>query len=318
MDNFNLKSVFPPTMIENETVINKVFMQMFVDAILKNKDGLTQSNKDIGLISEILANVKEGFESHIANHPSGGIEYVHPETHPASIITGLSNVATSGNYSDLKGLPAIPTVTNDLTNALKSNYDNAYTHSNSTHAPSNAQRNADITKAEIEAKLTGAISTHTHNYASTSHGHADKVDKSKYDADIKALTDEVNTLKELVNGILNPPLPSFLGLITFKELNSIQMSDLTGLETDQLAKPQTIYTHSTGSTGNKALVLAFPKSFGIITGIVDGAGVNIMGNSYNFTEKTFNINGKNVQYIVSSTNEASLFNNSVVIKWNIS
>lgn len=38
----------------------------------------------------------------------------------------------------------------------------AYDHSQSTHAPSNAQKNSDITKAEIEAKLIGAISTHTH------------------------------------------------------------------------------------------------------------------------------------------------------------
>lgn len=37
---------------------------------------------------------------------------------------------------DGKGLSA-----NDLTNALKSNYDKAYTHSQSTHAPSNAQAN---------------------------------------------------------------------------------------------------------------------------------------------------------------------------------
>jgi hypothetical protein len=49
-----------------------------------------------------------------------------------------------------------------LTTALKANYDAAYTHSQVTHAPSNAQKNSDITKAEIEAKLTGEISTHTH------------------------------------------------------------------------------------------------------------------------------------------------------------
>ena len=41
----------------------------------------------------------------------------------------------------------------------------AYTHSTAAHAPSNAQKNSDITKAEIEAKLTGAITTHTHSYA---------------------------------------------------------------------------------------------------------------------------------------------------------
>lgn len=38
-------------------------------------------------------------------------------------------------------LPTIPTVTNDLTNDLKSNYDDAYTHSQITHAPSNAEQN---------------------------------------------------------------------------------------------------------------------------------------------------------------------------------
>lgn len=39
---------------------------------------------------------------------------------------------------------------------------NIQTHVTSAHAPSNAQKNSDITKAEIEAKLTGEISSHTH------------------------------------------------------------------------------------------------------------------------------------------------------------
>jgi hypothetical protein len=38
----------------------------------------------------------------------------------------------------------------------------AYNHSISAHAPSDAQKNSDITKAEIEAKLTGTITTHEH------------------------------------------------------------------------------------------------------------------------------------------------------------
>lgn len=42
----------------------------------------------------------------------------------------------------------------------------AYDHSQSSHAPTNAQKNSDITKAEIEAKLTGEISTHSHNIES--------------------------------------------------------------------------------------------------------------------------------------------------------
>ena len=45
----------------------------------------------------------------------------------------------------------------------KTNWNAAKAHADSAHAPSNAQKNSDITKAEIEAKLTGTISTHTHN-----------------------------------------------------------------------------------------------------------------------------------------------------------
>ena len=40
---------------------------------------------------------------------------------------------------------------------------NIQSHVISAHAPSNAQKNSDITKAEIEAKLTGEISSHTHS-----------------------------------------------------------------------------------------------------------------------------------------------------------
>jgi len=40
---------------------------------------------------------------------------------------------------------------------------NIQNHVTSTHAPSNAQKNSDITKEEIEAKLTGEISSHTHS-----------------------------------------------------------------------------------------------------------------------------------------------------------
>ena len=45
---------------------------------------------------------------------SGG--YTHPATHPASMITGLSTIATSGNYDDLTNKPTIPNKTSQLTN----------------------------------------------------------------------------------------------------------------------------------------------------------------------------------------------------------
>ena len=114
----------------------------------------------------------------------GANNYTHPTTHNATIITqdsthrfvtdtekstwnNKSNF--SGNYNDLTNKPTIPTVTNDLTNELKSNYDTAYAHSQSVHAPSNAQKNSDITKGEIEAKLIGNITSHAHSQYLTEH-----------------------------------------------------------------------------------------------------------------------------------------------------
>ena len=40
--------------------------------------------------------------------------YTHPSTHPASMITGLAAVATSGSYADLSDKPTIPTVPTDV------------------------------------------------------------------------------------------------------------------------------------------------------------------------------------------------------------
>ena len=82
---------------------------------------------------------------------------------PNFATTIANQIGTKVDKVDGKGLS-----TNDLTNALKANYDAAYTHSTSAHAPVNAQKNSDITKAEIEAKLTGNITSHTHSQYLTS------------------------------------------------------------------------------------------------------------------------------------------------------
>lgn len=44
--------------------------------------------------------------------------------------------------------------TNDLTNALKQNYDSAYSHSTSTHAPTNAEKNTIVTIRQNGVNLT--------------------------------------------------------------------------------------------------------------------------------------------------------------------
>ena len=82
---------------------------------------------------------------------------------PNFATTIANQIGTKVDKVDGKGLS-----TNDLTDSLKANYDAAYTHSTSAHAPVNAQKNSDITKAEIEAKLTGNITSHTHSQYLTS------------------------------------------------------------------------------------------------------------------------------------------------------
>jgi len=126
--------------------------------------------------------------------------YTHPANHAPSIITqDVSNrfvsdteKGTWNGKTDLSSVKAdtdiadaiskkhsnsldhshsnkstLDSVQEALTTVLKTGYDGTVTHSGSAHAPSNAQKNSDITKAEIEAQLTGAITTHTHSAAPT-------------------------------------------------------------------------------------------------------------------------------------------------------
>lgn len=57
---------------------------------------------------------------------------------------------------------------------------NIQAHVASAHAPSNAQKNSDITKAEIEAKLTGELTSHSHapNHTHTNKTTLDKITES--------------------------------------------------------------------------------------------------------------------------------------------
>ena len=69
-------------------------------------------------------------------------------------------------WNSVTGKPGTftPTLGVTSTTAFRGDYGNtAYQHSQAAHAPSNAQKNSDITKAEIEAKLTGTITSHNHN-----------------------------------------------------------------------------------------------------------------------------------------------------------
>lgn len=99
--------------------------------------------------------------------------YTHPSTHAPSIIAQDSNnrFVTDAEKATWNAKSNLALGTTSSTAFRGDQGLTAYNHSQTAHAPANAQKNSDITKAEIEAKLTGTITTHTHNYAATNHNH---------------------------------------------------------------------------------------------------------------------------------------------------
>ena len=187
-------------------------------------------------------------------------------------ITEWDNKSTfDGNYNSLTNKPTIPTVSNDLTNTLKSNYDKAYTHSQSSHAPANAQKNSDITKAEIEAKLTGNITSHSHSQYLTQHQ-----DLSSY---AKKTELHNHTNKTVLDGITSAKVQSWDSKSTF----SGNYNDLTN-------KPS-IPTKLSQLTNDKGYITSIPSEYvteteldskGYLTNVNFSLGVHSDGGIYLF------------------------------------
>lgn len=93
---------------------------------------------------------------HILAMEGGNPDWTNVQNKPAA-VTNLSGTNTGDQ--DLSGYS--PTSHNHNGVYEPSNA-NIQAHIAQTHAPSNAQKNSDITLAEIEAKLTGEITSHTH------------------------------------------------------------------------------------------------------------------------------------------------------------
>lgn len=60
------------------------------------------------MITGLSTVATSGSYDDLINKPTIPAAYTHPNTHPASMITGLATVATSGSYNDLADKPNIP------------------------------------------------------------------------------------------------------------------------------------------------------------------------------------------------------------------
>ena len=87
-----------------------------------------------------------GSDAYIKNKPTIPAAYTHPTSHPASMITGLAKVATSGSYNDLSNKPTIPTIPSSLpANGGNANTVGGYTIWTGTQAQYNAISNKSST-----------------------------------------------------------------------------------------------------------------------------------------------------------------------------
>ncbi len=140
------------------------------------------------------------------------------------------------------------------------------------------------------------------------------------DAELRGLIVSLTKrIEELEKGNTNPPTEdevkakSYCGQINFKTVEDITIDDLESLvNLVEVAKPQTVYAHSGTTVYNKTLICAIPKAEGIISSVVDGAGVDITA-SYPILEKTLN----GVVYSISCNKVAQAYNKSTVVKFNI-
>ena len=140
------------------------------------------------------------------------------------------------------------------------------------------------------------------------------------DAELRSLIASLTKrVEELENGYVPPAedevveAKSYCGQMAFKSIDAITIEDLEGLvNAVDVVKPQTTYAHSGSTVYNKTLICAIPKSEGVISSVVDGAGVDITA-SYPILEKTLN----GVVYSISCNKVAQAYNKSTVVKFNI-
>ena len=146
------------------------------------------SNKAVldGITAEQVAAWNAGTGSN-----SGGEGYTHPSTHPASMITGLATVATSGNFNDLENKPTSLPANGGNADTVGGKYASEFatsghthsgyadaTHSHTEYAASGHTHTASAVGAAASshthtpASIGAAAASHTHDYAASNHTHS--------------------------------------------------------------------------------------------------------------------------------------------------
>lgn len=160
--------------------------------------------------------------------------YTHPASHAASMITGLSTVATSGKYADLSGKPTSMTPT-------------AHTHAQS-----------DVTGL-ADALAGKAATSHTHGAVTASaNGMMIAADKTKLDG-IAAGANKTAVDSALSSTSTNPVQNKVIDNALYGKANASHthaQSDITGLATALNGKANTSHTHAQSDVTGLSTALA--------------------------------------------------------------
>ena len=164
---------------------------------------------------------------------------------------------------------------NTSSTAFRGDHGNtAYNHSQAAHAPSNAQKNSDITKAEIEAKLTGDITSHTHSsYATTSvTGSLSNLKTSTKTNLVSAINEVFQSGNDAKNGLVAALVAGGISAATsetFSSLNSKVKSGLTSKKTRKsgttTSYPANNYISITGLGFKPTVAIAYTSNYNNIS-----------------------------------------------------
>ena len=131
---------------------------------------------------------------------------------------------------------------------------NIQAHVTSQHAPANAQKNSDITKAEIEAKLTGEISTHTHAGGGGGLGYA---------INVQALTSSPTDAQTIYFGMLPkaPTTTANISKVYIRKAGTIKIAEIYCYSgTAGTAESWSLYIRKNNTTDTLIATLAVSAS----------------------------------------------------------
>jgi hypothetical protein len=145
------------------------------DVGLGNVDNTSDANKPVSTAQQTA--IDSGV-SEAKTYADGKFDLAIPLTQKGA-ASGVAELDSSGKVLSSQ-LPSYIALGETSSTAYRGDRGKvAYDHSQAAHAPSNAQKNSDITKSEIEAKLTGVITSHSHEIT------ANSIDYSKIGTDLK-------------------------------------------------------------------------------------------------------------------------------------